>query len=216
VGPYEADPAPGRGRTKERKVFFDIGPLEMVALVILAVMIFGPDKLPKLIQDATRFIRKVREFSDNAKADIRRELGPEFKDFEFEDLHPKTFVRKHLAGADGEDDIFGLKELKEIRNGFDLKEFRDVQEDVTALTEAGTSGLRRSANGSATASVNGSGRATGNGGPSGPERLRKADPASPVSPSSPSALTKPSLTKDAAGDGGAAEADPPPFDADAT
>jgi hypothetical protein len=61
--------------------------------------------------------------------------------------------------------------------------------------------------------VNGSGRATGNGGPSGPERLRKADPASPVSPSS---LTKPSLTKDAAGDGGAAEADPPPFDADAT
>ena len=42
------------------------------------------------------FIRKIREFSDSAKEDIRSELGPEFKDFEFEDLNPKTFIRKQL------------------------------------------------------------------------------------------------------------------------
>ncbi len=70
-------------------MFFDIGPLELVALVVLAVLVFGPDKLPKVIQDAMAFIRKVREFSDSAKEDIRRELGPEFKDFEFEDLQPE-------------------------------------------------------------------------------------------------------------------------------
>ncbi|MFD3733459.1 sec-independent translocase [Streptomyces sp. NPDC058632] len=103
-------------------MFNDIGPLELVTLVILAVLVFGPDKLPKVIQDVTRTIRKIRDFSDSAKQDIREELGPEFKDFEFEDLNPKTFIRKHL-----DNDELGLKE---IRSGFDLKK------DMTEVADA--------------------------------------------------------------------------------
>jgi sec-independent protein translocase protein TatB len=104
-------------------VFNDIGPLELVTLVVLAVLVFGPDKLPKVIQDVTRTIRKIREFSESAKDDIRSELGPEFKDFEFEDLNPKTFIRKQL-----DNDELGLKE---IRNGFDLKkEMAEVTDAV--------------------------------------------------------------------------------------
>lgn len=104
-------------------MFFDIGPLEIVALVILGVLVFGPDKLPKVIQDVMGFVRKVRAFSDSAKEDIRKELGPEFKDFEFEDLHPKNFVRKQLMG----NDEFGLDD---IRNGFDFKA------EAASITEA--------------------------------------------------------------------------------
>ncbi|WP_327727925.1 sec-independent translocase [Streptomyces sp. NBC_00487] len=104
-------------------MFNDIGALEVVTLVVLAVLVFGPDKLPKVIQDVTRTIRKIREFSDSAKADIRSELGPEFKDFEFEDLNPKTFLRKQL-----DNDELGLKE---IRSGFDLKkEMADLTDAV--------------------------------------------------------------------------------------
>ncbi|SDC64650.1 sec-independent translocase [Streptomyces prasinopilosus] len=104
-------------------MFNDIGPLELVTLVILAVLVFGPDKLPKVIQDVTRTIRKIRDFSDSAKQDIREELGPEFKDFEFEDLNPKTFIRKQL-----DNDDLGLKE---IRSGFDLKkEMAEVTDAV--------------------------------------------------------------------------------------
>ncbi|MER7399882.1 sec-independent translocase [Streptomyces sp. NPDC000151] len=118
-------------------MFFDIGPLELVALVILAVLIFGPDKLPKVIQDVTGFIRKVRQFSDSAKEDIRSELGPEFKDFEFEDLNPKNFVRKHVL----EKDEYGLQE---IRNGFDVKqEMAEVTEAVRGNGDGG-GGVRHS------------------------------------------------------------------------
>jgi sec-independent protein translocase protein TatB len=107
-------------------VFTDIGGLELLTLAVLAVLIFGPDKLPKLVQDATRFIRKVREFSDSAKNDIRSELGPEFKDFEFDDLNPKNFVRKQLAEHGGDD--LGLKE---IRESFDLRgELNEVTDVV--------------------------------------------------------------------------------------
>lgn len=106
-------------------MFNDIGALELVALVVLAVLIFGPDKLPKVIQDATGFIRKIREFSESAKHDIRSELGPEFKDFEFEDLNPKTFIRKQL------DENEDLKELKELRSSFDLK--KEINEVADAV-----------------------------------------------------------------------------------
>ncbi|MEV6182139.1 sec-independent translocase [Streptomyces sp. NPDC052015] len=104
-------------------MFNDIGALELVTIVVLAVLVFGPDKLPKVIQDVMRTVRKIREFSESAKQDIRQELGPEFKDFEFEDLNPKTFIRKQL-----ENDELGLKE---IRNGFDLKkEMAEVTDAV--------------------------------------------------------------------------------------
>ncbi|MGW6461948.1 sec-independent translocase, partial [Streptomyces sp. NPDC055078] len=112
-------------------MFNDIGALELVTLVVLAVLVFGPDKLPKVIQDASRFIRKIREFSDNAKNDIRSELGPEFKDFDFEDLNPKTFIRKQLN--ENED----LRELKELRGTFDLrKEMNEVADAVNGTESA--------------------------------------------------------------------------------
>ncbi|MGI5378020.1 sec-independent translocase [Streptomyces sp. CA-251387] len=128
-------------------MFNDIGPLELVTLVVLAVLIFGPDKLPKMIQDVTRTIRKIREFSESAKQDIRQELGPEFKDFEFEDLNPKTFIRKQL-----DNDDLGLKE---IRNGFDLKkEMAEVTDAVHGRdSESSASSSSSSASGSSGGSV---------------------------------------------------------------
>ncbi|WP_262055823.1 sec-independent translocase [Streptomyces sp. STR69] len=109
-------------------MFNDIGPLELVTIIVLAVLVFGPDKLPKVIQDVMRTIRKIREFSESAKADIREELGPDFKDFDFEDLNPKTFLRKQL-----DNDELGLKE---IRNGFDLK--KEMAEVTEAVQSADT------------------------------------------------------------------------------
>ncbi|MCK8679857.1 MULTISPECIES: sec-independent translocase [Streptomyces] len=137
-------------------MFNDIGALELVVLVVLAVLIFGPDKLPKLIQDISGFVRKIRDFSENAKQDIRTELGPEFKDFEFEDLNPKAFIRKHLA--ENED----LKELKELRGSFDLrKEIGEVADAVHS----------READASVPAAVNGSSGA--------PDLRKRTDPPAP-------------------------------------
>ncbi|MFE9439366.1 sec-independent translocase [Streptomyces sp. NPDC006602] len=123
-------------------MFNDIGPLELITLVVLAVLVFGPDKLPKVIQDVTRTIRKIREFSESAKQDIRQELGPEFKDFEFEDLNPKTFIRKQL-----DNDELGLKE---IRNGFDLKK---EMAEVTDAVHGRDSDSSSSSSGAAGATV---------------------------------------------------------------
>ncbi|WP_328319475.1 sec-independent translocase [Streptomyces sp. NBC_00388] len=143
-------------------MFNDVGPLEIVTLVVLAVIVFGPDKLPKVIQDVTRTIRKIREFSESAKEDIRTELGPEFKDFEFEDLNPKTFVRKQLM--DGSDELG----LKEIRSSFDLKkEIADITDVVNGRSSAADDDTEAAAE-IAPGSANGSS--------TGPDLLKKSGP----------------------------------------
>jgi sec-independent protein translocase protein TatB len=95
---------------------FDINPLEMVALVILAIILFGPDRLPKVAADAGRMLRQFREFTQTARADLSRELGPEFRDLNLEDLNPRTLARKNLLGNGSLlDDNFDLGELPVTR-----------------------------------------------------------------------------------------------------
>ncbi|MGW5128587.1 sec-independent translocase [Streptomyces sp. NPDC004069] len=134
-------------------MFNDIGPLELLTIIIVAVLVFGPEKLPKVIQDVTRTIRKIREFSESAKQDIRDELGPEFKDFEFEDLNPKTFIRKQL-----DNDELGLKE---IRNGFDLKKEMAEVTDAVNGNEYDSSASSASSSASSSGSTGSSGSAGG-------------------------------------------------------
>ncbi|MFD7015687.1 sec-independent translocase [Streptomyces sp. NPDC059928] len=123
-------------------MFTDLSPMKLLTIAIVAMFVFGPEKLPEFIRNATGVLHKVRAFADSARQDIRSELGPEFKDFEFEDLHPKTFVRKHMLDGDG------LAGLEEIRNALDprpeLEEVTTVVND-TADREVGTVSLTKDA-----------------------------------------------------------------------
>ena len=84
---------------------FDLSFTKLLVLAVLALVIFGPDRLPKLARQLGHAFRDLRRLADKAKADLQEGLGPEFADFELADLHPRTFVRKHLLddldGADG-------------------------------------------------------------------------------------------------------------------
>ena len=75
---------------------FDVGLGEALLLVVLALIIFGPDQLPKVASQAGRALRQLRTMANSAKEDLREGLGPEFADFDVADLSPKRFVRKHL------------------------------------------------------------------------------------------------------------------------
>lgn len=95
----------------------DINPFEMVALFVLAILLFGPDRLPKVAADAGRMVRQFREFTQNARADLSRELGPEFKDLNLEDLNPRTLARRNLIGEGSLlDEKFDLDELPVSRS----------------------------------------------------------------------------------------------------
>ena len=75
---------------------FGIGAPELLALAVIALLVLGPDKLPKFAADAARMLRTVRRMANNAREDVRRELGPELQDISLDDLNPRSLMRKHL------------------------------------------------------------------------------------------------------------------------
>ncbi len=75
---------------------FDLSPFKLLVLAVIALIIFGPNELPKMASQAGRALRDLRRIAEGAKNDLREGLGPEFQDFEIDDLHPKRFLQKHL------------------------------------------------------------------------------------------------------------------------
>jgi sec-independent protein translocase protein TatB len=85
-------------------VFGSLGWLEIVTLLVVALLVFGPDKLPSVVRDAAGMLRQLRTLAKDARSQIKTELGPEFSDFDLDSLNPRTFVRKNLFEDDDEDD----------------------------------------------------------------------------------------------------------------
>lgn len=75
---------------------FGISGGEFVLLILLALLIFGPDQLPKAAQQIGRVLRQLRTMANSASSDIKEGLGPEYKDFDVQDLNPKRFIQKHF------------------------------------------------------------------------------------------------------------------------
>ena len=75
---------------------FDLSLTKLLVLAVIALVIFGPHELPKIAAQAGRALRDLRRIAEGAKEDLREGLGPEFQDFDFEDLNPRRFVQKHL------------------------------------------------------------------------------------------------------------------------
>jgi sec-independent protein translocase protein TatB len=86
---------------------FDIGAGEFIALAIVALIVLGPEKLPRYAAEAARVLRRVRQMANEARADVRRELGPEFGDLSLRDLNPRSVVRKHLLDPVDLDELDG-------------------------------------------------------------------------------------------------------------
>ncbi|MCZ3386727.1 MAG: Sec-independent protein translocase subunit TatB [Actinomycetia bacterium] len=97
---------------------FDINVWEIIAIVVLALLIFGPDKLPGLAADAVRLLREVRKMASGARQDLKNSLGPELGDLNIKELDPRTFVKRNLF--DPIDD-----EVQDVRNAANGSEGAD-------------------------------------------------------------------------------------------
>jgi sec-independent protein translocase protein TatB len=97
---------------------FGIGLPELMVIIVVAIVVFGPDRLPDFARQAGRMVRQVRKFTESARDEIREELGPEFSNFELSDLDPRRAVRKYIddtwnESEDAEPVRPGLRPLEE-------------------------------------------------------------------------------------------------------
>ena len=77
-------------------MFIDINAPEFLILLVLAIVLFGPERLPDLARKIARVVRYLRTIAGTAQDQLSKELGPGFEDLDFRDLNPKAFVQKHL------------------------------------------------------------------------------------------------------------------------
>ena len=86
-------------------VFGSLGWLEIVTLLVVALLVFGPDKLPRRWPGTRRRCSaSCASMAKSARSQIKTELGPEFSDFDLDSLNPRTFVRKNLFEDDDDED----------------------------------------------------------------------------------------------------------------
>ena len=83
---------------------FDFGVGEGAGLAVRALILVGPERMPRVAGDLARMIRKVRAMTNTATAEIRENLGPGFEDLTPSDLNPKTFIKRHVASVLEEDE----------------------------------------------------------------------------------------------------------------
>ncbi|WP_141014098.1 sec-independent translocase [Nocardioides sambongensis] len=95
---------------------FGIGFAELVVIAFVAVVVFGPDKIPGIARQVAQVVKQIRRFANNARDELRTELGPEYSDLELRDLDPRQIVRKHITEALAEEEAEERRQAKEKRS----------------------------------------------------------------------------------------------------
>ncbi len=82
-----------------------IQPGEFMVLVVAALLVFGPDRLPTMVRQGSRWLRDMRRIVTEARRDLHDHLGPELNDVKLSEFDPHSYVRRHvLDGLDLDED----------------------------------------------------------------------------------------------------------------
>lgn len=82
---------------------FGMGVPELLAIAILTLLVFGPDRLPGLMRNFGRGVRKMREVYTALSSEVQKELGPYAKEID-------------EATRDLRKDIDSIREITDVRN----------------------------------------------------------------------------------------------------
>lgn len=95
---------------------FGIEAPELLVLLVVGLLVFGPDRLPKMARQAGSWVRDLRRMVANARRDLSEGIGVDEADLrKLQNLDPKSYVRRNVL--DGLDLDLGLEEKPPRRNG---------------------------------------------------------------------------------------------------
>ena len=86
-------------------MFFDIGPGEFLIIAVVAVLIVGPERLPKMLAEGLKWLRVLRAQASNARREITAaaDFDPALTDelrrsvSEIAELHPRRIVASLMS-----------------------------------------------------------------------------------------------------------------------
>lgn len=86
---------------------FDVGPWEFLVIALVAVLLLGPDRLPRAIASGVKYLRVLRDQATRARGDLMAaaDLDPSMTDDvrqafnDIGELHPKRIATSFLSDA---------------------------------------------------------------------------------------------------------------------
>jgi len=91
---------------------FNIGGGEILALVVVGMILVGPNRMPTMAADAARFLIKIKNMAQKVTNEIKDNLGPGYEDLQVKDLHPKALIKKHISDVIDKSDFDGKPKPK--------------------------------------------------------------------------------------------------------
>jgi sec-independent protein translocase protein TatB len=93
-------------------VFGNVGWGEMLVLVVVGLVVLGPERLPGAIRWTTTALRQARDYLSGMTTQLREDIGPDFDDLrqplaelqKLRGMTPRAALTKHLF--DGDDSLF--------------------------------------------------------------------------------------------------------------
>jgi sec-independent protein translocase protein TatB len=81
---------------------FGINGGEFLVIALIAVLVIGPERLPRYAAELGRLAKAARRMATGARQQVRAELGPDFDDVDWRKLDPRQYdprriVREALA-----------------------------------------------------------------------------------------------------------------------
>ncbi|MDN5692722.1 MAG: twin-arginine translocase TatA/TatE family subunit, partial [Micrococcaceae bacterium] len=75
---------------------FGINGSELVILVVLAIVILGPDKLPEYTRMLTEWLRTLRDKAEGAKSQFKEETGTDFDEVDWRKYDPRQYDPRRI------------------------------------------------------------------------------------------------------------------------
>jgi len=85
---------------------FDINGWEFVLLVIAALLVIGPDRMPEYSAKLAKLVRQVRGMADTAKVQLREQMGPDFDEVDWKSYDPRQYDPRRIVREALMDDTY--------------------------------------------------------------------------------------------------------------
>ena len=115
---------------------FGINGTEMVILIVVALVVFGPKRLPVYAQKLRDFVRQMRRMAEGAKDSVRRDFGDDFKDVDWQKLDPRQYdPRRIVREALVEEDAAIRESKRQERSSQESTSAESSSADVSTQTD---------------------------------------------------------------------------------
>lgn len=79
------------------RAMFGINGTEMLIIIIVALLVIGPQRLPEYAEQLKEFVKLLKRRADEAKGSLRRDFAEDLPDVDWKTLDPRQYDPRRIV-----------------------------------------------------------------------------------------------------------------------